>query len=770
MKYLFLLLTVIVFGFQSTFGQNVSGFECEQVNQDIHRFTYLSKNPRMVYQVSDAVVLKGFGPCEDCVIEKDAVQIPILDVTILARPNGDGFVITLKDDEQIYGGGGRALPMNRRGYAFPLNNNPWYGYGLGADHLNFSVPFFISSRGYGIFFNNPSKGFIDIGKTNPNIIDVQFTGGRLDVYIIKGNSVAEVLKKYHELTGRQEMVPKWAMGLFMSRFGYTSEKQVMSIAKEMDKKKFPFDAVIFDLFWFGDSIKSSMGNLDWVNTRAWPNPQKMIHNLSKKGRKTILITEPFFLENTKHYKAVSPFLAKDSVGQPYALKHFYFGKGGLIDIFREDAQSWFLTKYDEQIKIGVAGWWGDLGEPESHPSDMVHDLSLLGGSDNTSANAVHNLYGHIWTKMLYEHYITLNPNYKLFNLNRAGFAGSQRYGIIPWTGDVGRSWDGLKAQIPLLAGMSLSGIPYIHSDAGGFAGGDKDPELYMRWFQFASFTPILRPHGTAVYEIDPAAVSYPSEPALIKGQWEETIRKYTLLRYEMMPYNYNLAYRHFKYGEPLIAPLLFNFEKDLIAQNINDQYCWGKDIIVAPVVEKGIKRRLLYLPVSHQWYPLQSNFLNQPIQQVSGWQAWDVSEGKLPVFVKEGSFIVMNSRKDGNNSRDFDNGNIEVHYYASEQNSTAKWYDDEGNDRLAYQEGRYDLLKFSAEIQNQKTQIIIYSVKSGDKGWRLKRKVKLYLHGFENIKSVYWNGKLMHLKKDGSILFNYKSTENYTIEVNGAEN
>ncbi|MBP6693541.1 MAG: hypothetical protein KA161_00315 [Saprospiraceae bacterium] len=750
------------------FTQKQTGFVCEMVNEKIIKIKYLSTNPDFQFLASDAVLLPAKGPCTLCQEEPDRVYIPSLDLTVISRPEGNGFITTLQEDEEIYGGGGRALPVNRRGYTFPLDNHPWYAYGYGADHLNFSVPFFISSKGYGLFFDNPSKGHADIGKTNKNIFDLRCSGGALELYIIIGD-VSQVLSSYHALTGFQEMVPKWSMGLFLSRFGYTSEKNVKSVTRKMEKKGFPFDAVIFDLFWFGDSIKSTMGNLDWVNKKAWPDPEKMISGFMKKNRKTILITEPYVLTTSLEYKNAKPFLAKNINGESYQLPHFYFGKGGLLDIFRKDSKEWFLSKYQKQMDIGVAGWWGDLGEPESHPEDLYHNLSERGGPSLVPSSFVHNLYGHEWTKMLYQYYKENNPNYKLFNLNRAGFGGSQRFGIIPWTGDVSRSWDGLKAQVPLLCGMSLSGIPYIHSDAGGFAGGEKDPELYTRWFQFSVFTPILRPHGTAVYDIDPGAVSYPSEPALIGKEWESVLKKFSFLRYEMLPHNYNLSYKHYRFGYPLIAPMVYYFPGDTQVKGFENQFFWGSDILVAAVVEKGKNNIELYLPEAHQWYTFQSSHFDQKLMKMSGKNTMKIDINHLPVFVKEGAFLVLSGSKKGNTTKDFDTEHIEVHYYYSAENSDSEWYDDIGDNRLAFTSGKFDLLKFNANHTGTTSNIKISTGNKTDLGWRKERKITLFVHGLENFHAVISDSKKVSSNKNGGYTFVMRRNEDITLELKKKE-
>jgi oligosaccharide 4-alpha-D-glucosyltransferase len=333
--------------------------------------------------VSDAVLLKPQMQITIPYTVQDTVAFigtgKKISITAPEKNNEfNSFKILLNDGEKIFGGGERALPLNRRGYKFNLYNNPWYGYAEGADNLNYSVPFFTSSNGYGLFFDNVSRGYADIGKTTPNIFEAGFTSGELNVYVILGNDYKEILSAYHKLTGTQPLPPRWAMGNLMSRFGYTSQQQVTDIVAKMKAQHIPVDAVIFDLFWFGDSIKGTMGNLAWTNKTKWPNPPQMIAGFKKQNINTILITEPFVLQSSTNYNNSKPFHAVDSTGKPYLLTDFYFGKGGLIDIFRKDAQQWFWNKHQAQMKTGVEAWWGDLGEPEKHPADLFHNLKDKG--------------------------------------------------------------------------------------------------------------------------------------------------------------------------------------------------------------------------------------------------------------------------------------------------------------------------------------------------------------------------------------------------------
>lgn len=670
--------------------------------------------------ITDAVVAKPVSQPAAIKISHAANSITLekekrLTITAAAFADGyNGFTIGLTDNEKIFGGGERALPLNRRGYKFPLYNNPWYGYSNGADALNFSVPFFTSSAGYALFFDNASKGYVDIGKTNPNVFEAGFSSGELNVYVIFGKDYKEILSSYFKLTGTQPLPPRWAMGNFMSRFGYGSEAETKEIAEKMKKEHIPFDAIIYDLFWFGDSIKRTMGNLDWVNKTAWPNPKKMIGGFKKQNINTVLIAEPFVLENTKQYNFAKKYFAVDSAGKPFRLTDFYFGYGGLLDIFRKDASDWiWKNHYKKQIANGVNAWWTDLGEPEKHPSSLMHNLKSLGIKRLMGADEVHNIYGHYWNKMLFDNYKKELPNERLFHLNRSGFAGSQRYSIFPWSGDVSRSWSGLQAQVPLMLGMSMSGIPYIHADAGGFAGGEGDNELYVRWLQFAAFTPIFRPHGTALFEKDTAAYSFPSEPALIDTPWKEYAKQAVQLRYSMLPYNYTLAYKQTSKGEPLVAPLYYHYPKDMAAANVNDEFMWGECILVAPVLEKGLKERNVYLPEG-KWYSFYKDDTN--IYNGNALINFPLSLSRIPVFVKEGSFIPEHRNRENNeNTSTYKAVNISVHYFPSKKISTGFIYNDDG----VAKKSKSEIITFTGVAKNGK---LIYDIKTNDKAYYVKGK------------------------------------------------
>lgn len=328
--------------------------------------------------------------------------------------------------------------------------------------MNYTLPIVISSGQYMLHFDNAPIGFLDLDSKYNNTLTYETISGRKTYQVIAGGGWEELLSNYTSLTGRQPLPPRWAFGNFASRFGYHSEAETRNTIVKFREDKIPVDAVILDLFWFGKDIQGTLGNLE-VYRDSFPNFEKMIADFDKIGVKTIPITEPFILTTSSKWKEAveENVLATDSIGNPFTYD-FYFGNTGLIDLFKPKGRQWFWEIYRRLAEMGVAGVWGDLGEPEVHPSNLYHAIG--------SADEVHNIYGHSWAQLVYEGYRSEYPNQRPFILMRSGAAGSQRFGLIPWSGDVNRSWGGLKGQTEISLQMGMQGLAYMHSDLGGFAG------------------------------------------------------------------------------------------------------------------------------------------------------------------------------------------------------------------------------------------------------------------------------------------------------------
>lgn len=595
-----------------------------------------------------------------------------------------GFRFKLAKKEKLLGGGERVLGMDRRGHRMPLYNRAHYGYETQSNQMNFSLPAVMSSNKYILLFDNSAKGWMDLGKTNPNIMQFEAVSGRMSYLVFAGESYPDLIQHYVDVTGKQPMPPRWALGNYASRFGYRSEEEVRNTVNKFIELDFPLDALILDLYWFGKDIKGHMGNLDW-DKEAFPTPEKMMKDIKSQGVNTVLITEPFVLTTSKKWADAeqSNALAKDEHGKPKRFD-FYFGNTGLIDVFNEKGNQWFSDIYTTLHKQGVSGWWGDLGEPEVHPSDTLHTLS---DGSVVNGDAIHNVYGHQWAKMVFENQLSLAPNKRPFILMRSGFAGSQRYGMIPWTGDVNRTWGGLKPQVELSLQMGVLGMGYTHSDLGGFAGGDKfDKEMYIRWLQYGVFQPIYRPH---------AQDHIASEVVFHDKETQDILRKFIKLRYNLLPYNYTLAYQNSTTGMPLMRPLFFEYEsEDELSRTLMDNaksYLWGDAFLVTPIVDAGVKSVSIPLPKG-VWFDYFSGKKYQGNQTIE----LATSLETLPVLVRAGSFVPMID--DIQSTQAYDNSKLTLHYYADKSVPSAdyKMYEDDGEMFNANLQGAYELLSFEA--------------------------------------------------------------------------
>ncbi|MDH3364109.1 MAG: glycosyl hydrolase, partial [Gammaproteobacteria bacterium] len=382
-----------------------------------------------------------------------------------------GFRFDLDDGEKILGGGQRVMGMDRRGKRMPLYNKASYGYETDADQMYYGLPAVLSSDKYAVVFDNTASGWLDIGHTEADVLKFEAVSGRTAYLVIAGNSYPDLIENYVEVTGKQPLPPRWAFGNYASRFGYHTEKEARDVVRRFKKADIPLDAIILDIYWFGPDIQGHMGKLDW-DRAAWPTPEKMIGDFAAQGVKTIVITEPFILSTSEKWQSAVDHgaLAKTPTGEPRRFD-FYFGNTGLVDVFNDTAQKWFWEPYEMLFEQGNAATWGDLGEPEVHPGDALHWLSDAG--IEATGDEIHNAYGHVWARMVYERQVEKYPDMRALILMRSGFAGSQRYGMVPWTGDVNRSWGGFKPQVELSLQMSMFGLAYNHSDLGGFAGGEE---------------------------------------------------------------------------------------------------------------------------------------------------------------------------------------------------------------------------------------------------------------------------------------------------------
>ena len=645
-----------------------------------------------------------------------------------------GFRFALDEGEKILGGGQRVLGMDRRGRRMPLYNRAAYGFETAdRDQMYYGIPAVMSSDKYIIVFDNSASGWLDIGSTEKDVLTFEAVGGRTAYLLIAGDSYPALIDNYTDVTGKQPLPPRWALGNYASRFGYRSEKEARDVVRRFQRADIPLDAIILDIYWFGPDVQGHMGNLDW-DRNAWPTAEDMISDFANQGVKTVAITEPFVLTtSTKWQSAVdNAALAKNPIGEPRRFD-FFFGNTGLVDVFDENARQWFWQFYERLFEQGTAATWGDLGEPEVHPGDSLHWLSDAG--IQATGDEVHNAFGHVWAQLVYENQVRTYPDMRPLILMRSGFAGSQRFAMVPWTGDVARSWGGLKPQIELSLQMGLLGLAWNHSDLGGFAGGEEfDKEMYIRWLQYGVFQPVYRPH---------AQEHIPSEPVFHDRETRRIVRDYIKLRYRLLPYLYTMAYENSTTGMPLMRPVFFEDEDSLDLIDVKYSYLWGDAFFVAPVLDPDVSSVETNLPAG-TWFDFWDGTRYAGDQAVS----IPVTLETIPVLVRAGSFVPMIDAIA--TTRDYSSENLTLHYYAdpSVSESGGMMYEDDGKSRLSIDNGEYELLEFGSR-QEGDTLAISLQRSGGDYAGRSDaRDLTIVVHNWQaDVGTVQFAGKSLDLKR-----------------------
>ena len=614
----------------------------------------------------------------------------------------------IKSNEILYGGGARALGMNRRGNRLKLYNKAHYGYETRSELMNYTMPIVVSSDKYLLHFDNAPIGFLDLDSKQNNHLMYETISGRKTYQIVAASTWPKLIDQYTNLTGKQPMPPRWALGNFASRFGYHSQYEVEKTINRFKDLNVPVDAVILDLYWFGKTITGTMGNLE-VFRDSFPDFEGMISRLKAKGVKTITITEPFVLTTSNRWKEAvkQQVLATDSLGKPYTYD-FYFGNTGLIDIYNPKGASWFWSIYKGLREKGIVGIWGDLGEPEVHPTALKHY--------NSSADEVHNIYGHDWAGLIYKGYKNDFSEERPFILMRAGYSGSQRYGMIPWSGDVNRTWGGLQSQTEIALQMGLQGLGYMHSDLGGFAGDNLDDELYTRWLQYGVFQPIFRPH---------AQEEVPSEPVYRSEEALKLSKKAIALRYALLPYNYHLVFENNTQGLPLMRPLFFEDSRSEM-NTVSSTYFWGNDFLISPVTNAGQEQQMVDFPNTGNWY----DFYNNKAYVGGKSQFVNTVKTSIPTFVRGGAIIPIIDPVQSTD--EYELNNFQLHYYFDQKvkKSQRLIYNDNGLLANAYENDQYELLKVTAQHNSNRIQMEL----SATKGMHFnfdKKEIELVVHNMK---------------------------------------
>lgn len=578
----------------------------------------------------------------------------------------------LVSDEKFIGLGEKTGPLNRRGQAYENWNNDDYAYEVDDDPIYASVPFYMgvhSDVTYGIFLNNTFKTVFNFGASNDRFSSFGAEDGELDYYFFGGSSVREIIQDYTWLTGRMELPPVWSLGFQQSRWSYFPDKEVVTLARTFREKKIPADVIYLDIHYM-DQYKL----FTWDNER-FPDPKKTVKELNDMGFHVAVIVDPGI--KTEDGYGVYEEGVKQSVfakypdGTNYAAS-VWPGRCFFPDFTIEKTRTWWGNQFQGLVDVGIEGYWNDMNEPASW-GNRTPDLVEFGMEGNMGTHlAAHNVYGMQMSRATLEGVDELRNNKRSFVLTRAAFSGSQRYTAV-WTGDNVASDDHMLLSARMVASMGLSGISFAGPDVGGFVG-DRTPALFARWLSQGAFTPFFRNHSSHN--------TRDHEPWAYGEQIEEISRMYLNLRYQLMPYLYATFYESTVSGIPVARSLAldYTFDDMIYSHAYHNQYLFGGGMLIAPV-ESEQKFAKVYLPKGN-WYHFWTEKLYEGNKEV----IVDAPLHQLPVFVKEGAIIPMQSTIQHANEKPSDT--LDIHVFSGTEASTFDYYEDDGN-TFEYKKGAF---------------------------------------------------------------------------------
>ncbi|WP_342648183.1 TIM-barrel domain-containing protein [Mucilaginibacter sp. CSA2-8R] len=488
----------------------------------------------------------------------------------------------------------------------------------------------------------------------------------LDYLVFKGANADEVISNYRNLSGQVPMLPLWAYGFWQCRERYTSGNHLVETVKEFRKRNLPVDVIVQDWQYWG---KYGWGVPKFDETN-YPDPQKFIGELHQlNARLSVSVWENLD--------------KRSDVAKPYIAQNLYIANSPWIDIFNPATQKVHWNALNQNLFAnGVDSWWMDATEPENDA--LAGKQTYLGPGDFYRL-----VYPLFVSKAVYDGQRQTNPKKRVAILTRSAFAGQQRYGTINWSGDIGWNWDTFKRQIVAGLNYNMTGMPYWTTDIGGFFRPGRsqytDPQyhdLLIRWFQWGAFNPIFRTHG---YQSE-------TEPWKYGDRVEEQMRTILNQRYQLMPYIYSTAWQVSKNGYTMMRPLLMDFSADHDAIIQPYEYMFGPSMLIAPVIEPGIKQQAVYLPKSAGWY----NWYNEE-KYVGGRSVKADADGKIPVFIKAGAIIPVGPTMQYTGQKRADT--LELRIYSGASGSFTL-YEDEG-DNYNYEKGLYNTTRFSWNESNR---------------------------------------------------------------------
>ena len=613
----------------------------------------------------------------------------------------------LDDDQHVYGLGEKIGSLDKRGwklggYNFVMWNSDTPAYDSSTDPLYAAVPFFMvlrQGRAHGIFLDNTWRSFFDIGREEPDLLTFGAAGGDLDYYFINGPDPKKVIERYTALTGRMPMPPLWSLGYNQCRWSYYPESRVRLLADTFREKQVPADGLWLDIHYM-DNYKP----FTW-DAERFPNPRKMISDLRAQGFHLVTIVDghPPALKGYAPYD--SGIAGNDFVKWPDG--KVYEGpvwpsqapKDPALSVFpdfsRPATREWWGSLYKSLLDDGVAGIWNDMNEPSvfNTPSGTMQlDVVFDNDGQLTTHRELHNTFGQLMSRSTFEGLSKLQPDERAFVLTRSTFAGGQRYAAL-WTGDATADWSSLRQSVSMLLGLGISGFPYVGSDIGGFVR-MPSAELCTRWLQVGVFSPFMRMHTENA--------TPDKEPWSFGWQYEKTNKRAIELRYELLPYIYNVMQQASATGVPALRPLFLEYPGVEQTATIEDEFLFGSDLLVAPVLWEGTETRSVYLPPG-DWFDYWTG------KKCTGDTTIHVpvTINSIPMYVRGGGFIFRQPVVQYTGEMP---GNPLQVLIAPATESQSSFYEDDGHS-LQYQKGDFMKRQFHQTRDAQSTMIEISAPK-----------------------------------------------------------
>ena len=529
---------------------------------------------------------------------------------------------------------------------------------------------------------------------------------QMDWYFIAGDDMDEVISGYRTLTGKAQIMPKWAMGYWQSRERYKTSTEMIEALEGFRKRNIPIDNIVMDWsHWEEDA----WGSHEFDPAR-FPDPKAMVDSIHNLGGRMMISVWPKFYVDTEHYKEFNDNGwmynkayedgIRDWIGQGYLY--------GFYDAYAPEARELFWNQmYEHYYPLGIDAWWMDASEPNIRDcTDMDYRKALCGPTALGSSTEFFNAYSLVNADAIYNGQRGADNDKRVFLLTRSGFAGLQRYSTATWSGDIATRWEDMKAQISAGLNFAVSGIPYWTMDIGGFcvenryvagqeiynrtgkenADQKEWRELNTRWFQFGAFCPLFRAHGQYPFR-EPWEIAPEGHPAY------ESIVYYTKLRYALMPYIYSLAGKTWFEDYTIMRPLVMDFMADADVMNIGDAYMFGPSFLVAPVYEYGARSRDVYFPDCEGWYDFYTNeFIAGGRSEVV-----DAPYDRMPLYVRAGSIVPMGPEIQWSDEKPADV--IDLYIYQGADGSFTLYEDENVN--YNYEKGLYSMIEFDYDDDNR---------------------------------------------------------------------